>query len=583
MFKWTAIFATAIFTLLSVCTTVDAEETVNARYTDIVIVLDCSKSMEEADSEYAVFDLIKGLSAIVPRHYRIGMVAYNNEVCANLPLGSSFEMIESALEDLEYKRYGNAGAGLAEAIDLFGDEESEKKILFISDGEIMMDSEEKTEESAASFVYAEERARNQGIVIDVVALGPQAEEGYTVYPAAEATGGQLYLLPDEEALIKFTEEYLFDENRLRARHVGRLGGTGGVLSVTLPDCFMSEAKIILLGIQQNGNLAVNCEADKINVLKGSYFTVVELLGPHSEHVQIQMPSDAAADISAYLTAEYDFSIKTGHSYLQDSGIANIWIQVLGQNGSNLMNGYLKDERPAVYLDNVQQEFQIDDGKIYIAKEYGQDKTTGLHISFDGLYGNYYGVATAEEKIIVPVIEEPEEEPPEPDWLFWGIILFFLMALMFIFCLSKRMNKKTYKKKIIEDRGTLPKTNAVHKNDFFGKVQVYVIRNRDDIDYPPGSINLFARCNREMITLEWILDACNLPLELKGAEKVIIKPGNDKSLVIKNGGKATALMGRELLEKNTSYRLYYNQKVTFIFDQEDAEIEVHYKDLKPNER
>ena len=87
----------------------------------------------------------------------------------------------------------------------------------------------------------------------------------------------------------------------------------------------------------------------------------------------------------------------------------------------------------------------------------------------------------------------------------------------------------------------------------------------------------------MITLEWILDACNLPFDLKGAEKVVIRPGEDKSLLIKNSGRVTAMKGRELLEKGHIYHLYYHEKVTFIFDQEDTEIEVHYKDLKPNER
>ena len=43
------------------------------------------------------------------------------------------------------------------------------------------------------------------------------------------------------------------------------------------------------------------------------------------------------------------------------------------------------------------------------------------------------------------------------------------------------------------------------------------------------------------------------------------------------------MGRELLIKGHSYHLYYGEKVTFIFDREDTEIEVHYRDLKPDER
>lgn len=113
--------------------------------------------------------------------------------------------------------------------------------------------------------------------------------------------------------------------------------------------------------------------------------------------------------------------------------------------------------------------------------------------------------------------------------------------------------------------------------------VYVIRSRDGVDYPPESINLFARCNREVISLGWLLDECSLPLNLEGAEKIIIKPGEDRSLAVKNNSRAAALKGRELLQKGRFYHLYYHEKITFIFDQDGTEIEVHYKDLKPNER
>ena len=198
-----------------------------------------------------------------------------------------------------------------------------------------------------------------------------------------------------------------------------------------------------------------------------------------------------------------------------------------------------------------------------------------------MYASYYGSTDIEETIIVPVVEE---EPPKIDWFFWSIIVVFVLVLVFIFCLSGKRNKSNgSRRRLVEESRMLPRQNVVNKTDFYGKIQIYVIRNKDDIDYPPETINLFARCNREMITLEWLLDACNLPLNLNGAEKIIIKPGEDKSLIIKNNGKATALMGREFLAKGYTYRLYFNQKVTFIFDQDDAEIEVHYKDLKPNER
>lgn len=548
---------------------------------EIVVIIDCSKSMEDADSRYASFDFIKSLSAILPKNYRIGVVAYNDEICASLPLGSSYSMIESGLSEIEYKSYGNAGAGLAEAVALFDDKAAAKKIIMISDGEIMMKTDEGTQESVDLYNQALKDAQSKDIVIDVIALGTQIQEGYTVYSAAEETGGQLYELTDGSMFMHFAEEYLFDIWMLNAVHVGRLNGLSGELSVSLPDCLMSKAKVILLGNQQNENMTVNCKADKINISKGTEYTVIELLEPESDEIKIQMISDAAMNVSAYLTAEYDFSLNADYTYVQEEQTADLRLEINNHNGDDMLEGHLKDGSAQLYLDDEQQTYRIVGGAICISRQYEQDATAHLKVAFDGLYGNYYGDTETEVKVIVPVVEE---EPPQIDWFFWSVIIVFAAALVIIFCLSSRQKRRSAgKRTYIDESRALPREKTNHRSEFNGKLQVYVIHNKDDIDYPPESINLFARCSREMITLEWILDTCNLPLNLRGAERIIIRPGDDRSLVIKNNSKVSVLMGRELLLKGHAYHLYYGEKVTFIFDQEDTEIEVHYRDLKPNER
>lgn len=565
----------------------------NEQKKEIVIVLDCSQSMENVDGQYRIQDFVKEISSIVPREYEIGVVAYNEKVCLSLPIGSNYEDIEENLNNIVYKQYGNAGEGLAEAVGLFESESSEKQILMISDGEIMMKTEEQTQDSAEEFEQAVEEAQSKSIVIDVIALGPRLEEGFTVYSAAEDTDGQLYELADSEELSDFTENQLFNEWNIRKSHVGTLTGTGGELSVKLPDCYMDKAKILLLGEQQNQNLTVNGKADEINIYKGENYTVVEVVRPESEELKIQMSSEQAMDVKAYLTAEYDLLLTTGYTYVPDTGTgtgnetdtgigtAEIWLTVENPYGKNLLEGHLDDSRLKVYLNEKECEYTIEDGKLRIQEATAQDLAVALRIEPDALYGNYYGAMEVSCQIIVP---QPIEEPDPIDWFFWLVIGVFVIAMLLLFILAKKRSKAIPRRRqVIDESRILPRESGSNGTDFCGKIQVYVIHSKDDIDYPPESINLFARCNREMITLEWILDTCNLPLTLKGSEKIIIRPGADKSLIIKNNSKAAALMGRELLLKGHSYHLYYHEKVTFIFDQEDTEIEVHYKDLKPNER
>ncbi len=579
--KDVSVIVIALLVFFSAYTLSSAREAGQMQDAEIVVVIDSSKSMEDVDNSDLVFDFVKALSASMPKHYSMGLVSYQNEVCVSIPMGSSYSMIEDGLDEMEYKQYGNAGAGLMEAVALFHEGKTKKRILLISDGEIMMPSEEETEESANQFLQAVELAARENIVVDILNLGPCMKEGCTVYAAAQSTGGAVYELEDGEALACFVKHYLFDTCQMNVAHVGKLGGTEGELSVRLPDCLMDKARIILLGTQQNENLTLSCEADKINVIKGKYFTVIELIEPNIDEVRIQMSSEETMELDAYLTAEYAFSIDTGHTYGQENQTAEIWMMILNQKGENLLEGYLKDGGVTVYLDGAEQDYRIVDDKICLEMRCEADTSAELDVSFDGLYANYYGETGATEMVLVPVVEE---EPPKIDRFFWSVIAIFVVLLVFICILSLRIRKKqTAKKKMIDKSRTLPRDTSVHKNEFCGKVQVYVIHNKEEIDYPPESINLFARCSRETITLEWILDTCNLPLNLRGAEKVIIKPGDDRSLIIKNNGSASALMGREFLEKGRSYHLYYHEKVTFIFDEEDTEIEVHYKDLKPNEK
>lgn len=606
--------AAAILIIDLVTASVPVQATVRAQEEkqqerEVVIVMDCSRSMEDVDSQYLAFDFVKGLAASLPMNCEMGFVAYNNEVCASLPVGSSYAEVEKALGGLQYRQYGNAGAGLEAAAELLQGSQAEKSLILISDGEIMMDTDEGTEESVRAFDWAVAAAQEKDIRIDVLAVGEKLQEGYNVYGAADGTGGRLYEITDPDSLCGYIDRYLFEEWGYRGSHIGKMDGTNAELTVSLPDCMMERAKILLTGAQQNENMTVHCEAGRIDVLKGKKYTVVDVTAPVSRDVRIQMDSDQAMQIDAYLFAEYEFSVSTGHTYAADTQTARIWVDIRDPIGDSLLDGHLADGGMELYLDGEKADYTVSEGKAWVDKTYMQDnpdpaevragsrigtqqaetqqtetqrktQTARVEVRFADPVGNYYGMHSAQEEIFIPVQEEPET-----DWFFWSVITVFIIAVTALFCISyvRRRKDRTVRRQMVDMGTAEPIEKAVPGSDFTGKIVVYVIRNKNEIDYPPESINLFARCRRESITLEWILDTCSLPLDLKGAEKILFKPGEDRSLVIKNNSKASVLIGRALLTRGQSYNLYYHEKVTFIFDQEDAEIEVHYKDLTPNER
>ena len=547
---------------------------------DIIILLDASQSMKEADEQYASVDFVKGLAASLPSHYRLGMIVYQEEVIKRIPLGSSYSAIEDELTDLTYRQYGDAGAALMEACTVFSEEENQKRIVWITDGELLLSTTERTQESAACYQQAIEEVQRQGIVVDVLSLGEKKTNGETVYSAAELSGGTLQELGSGELLGQHLETYLFSVLGIKAKQVGSLTGSSGEITLTLPDTSMEQTKILLLGKGLGENLTISAEAEQLELHKGSYFAVMDLLRPDNPEVTLQMKGEVGKemDLNAYLFSEYAYSLEANHFLQPDRGITTLELSLLNPRGETL---FTQDSIGSieVFLAGKEQPYQVKDGVAQWEQTYEESEEVTIEVNFPASRSYYYGDNTVSEEILIP-----KQKEEQTDWLFWGILMLFLFANGGILYLAvKKRRRQVRKPGGIADKGLPLVEKENGKTTFYGKLVVYVIQTKEEIDYPPASINLFGRCNRSVITLEWILDTCSLPLSLKGADQITFKPGKEKNLVVQNKGKTSVLKGKELLLKGKAYPMYYHEKITFLFEEEGTEIEVHYKDLKPSER
>lgn len=556
------------------------ESSVVNRDCEIILMLDASQSMEELDKQYSSFDFIKGLAASLPSHCRMGMVVYQEKVIKSVPLGSSYSAIEEELGGLTYKQYGDAGAALMEACTLLSEEEGEKRIVWITDGELLLASEEKIKESTVNYQQALEKILDGGIVVDILALGERKTEGETVYSAAELSGGRLEEFSTGEELDLWLKNYLLSVLNLNVRQVGSLAGNDGELTITLPDTSMKKTKILLLGSGIGENLTVSAEANRLELHKGICFAAIDLLEPNHSTIALRTESEGGEmmDLEAYLFSEYSYLLAADLFFQADTGLTELEIALVNGQGNSLLDeDYAKGIE--IISNGEKKNYQVKEGKAWWEQAYEESTEVTIEVNFPVSGSYYYGNNTVTEEILIP-----EPEKPQIDWLFWGILILFLIANGGILSLAvKKRRQQRIKPRGIADKGLSLVEKESGKTTFYGKLVVYVIQNKEEIDYPPASINLFARCNRSVITLEWLLDTCSLPLSLKGADQVIFKPGKEKNLIVQNKGKASALKGKELLLKGKAYPVYYHEKITFLFEEEGAEIEVHYKDLKPNER
>lgn len=556
---------------------VQAEEAAYTNQVEMVFAIDCSKSMEQIDDSFLICDFVEGITAAVPKQCSIGAVAYGNEVKTIVPVGSSPVEIKYGLQDMEYKGYGNAGAGLVEAARLFRDEGTEKRIVLISDGELLMKTAEETEQAAELFRDAVKEAAANDIVIDIITFGEKIDEGYTVYSAAEKTGGRIYTLENAETLPAFAGTYLFEECRMKSCSMGQLKGTEGEIDIDLPDCLMDKAKIILTGKQDSENAIVQCEAEKMRVDSGEGFTVVTLEQPASEKVTIHMTSKEEMDVHCYLTAEYTIMARSGHEYIQETGTARLYLDIVNKRGESLIRGHLGKSSFPLYVNGNTSEYQMSGQGVATELQMEESSEVMLQAELEEAYGNYYGESAAIEMVPVPVVEEPPDYRP-----LYVILGLSVMVMVVLLCLGIRKRKANVIYMAQPAWKEQPKKIETKAFEYTGKLNMYIVQTKDGRDVPPQMFRLFGHKSSRM-TLEWILNACRIRLGKIGEEDIIFYPGPDKALIVMDQSEhCTVMRGTEILKKGMGYPVFYDEKLTVTFEDGITEMEIHYKKLKPGE-
>lgn len=561
--------------------------------TELIFLLDVSKSMEKADREGDIPDFIRQIDLSLPRNYRTGFVSYNAGTVESQALALSGG-VAGSLGRVEYSGYSNVGAGLAEALGMFTrGNNGIKRILLVTDGETDMPTEPETAAAGEGFRQAMADAQSQGVIVDILMLedlSPSRNAGTdsVIEQDAGAYGGKIHLQKEGAAgLPSFAVAYLFQECQVPSVMVGRISGQEAELPVVLPDKFMDTAKILIFGPQPEAQVNVSGKADQMRVEQGEGFTAVILDGPLQEDYTLQVSAQPGMEATAYLTAEYTVSLTAGSRYQTQDGTAYFDLDILGGRGGSLLEGHLAGQDITVLLDGGQQQAGHADGKIQVAKEMAESGRVQISAVLPGTYAYYEGSLETVADVDVP----PPVEEPQPDYFPLAVtaILAVTLIILLVWAMKKRRRYPSRRFRDHYGGASQPETQDAYGSEFQGKVTVYIINSGDGTDYQPETLNLADKCPKATATLQWVLDSCGLPLVLRDADRIIFRPGEGRSLLVKNSSRATALKGRDVLAKFHSYPIHFKQKITFLFDrdqeagEEPVEIEVHYKDLKINER
>lgn len=570
---------------------------------EVVFLLDTSVSMNKQDKDRLAVDAVSQAIYSLPENYQAGLVAYNTGIQAVLPFGEDTAQWDEVLDEIVYSGYTNAGEALQQAIEMFSDREDVNRyVVMLTDGEIDMPTSQEKDFSRIQYEEAAEEARARGIKVYIIAIGSEWNEAEIhIFDGAEITDGAIYWEGQSGSVSEIMNRILYERFCFPGKALELSGESDGKISINLPSPGAEYVKILLLTEQEMPDISVECNAEASTVHTGRNFAVIDVEKMIGQTVEISCDPVEASAVTAYMQIGYKAEIETQVTYRRemknDTGqeetgeilpeyihFADIEIRLKGQEGNLWDNGYYEGLEVPFIVNGVPVMGNIHNGSILYSMQIEDLQEAVVELDVRILPEHYEIQQPVTITFTLPEYPQPEVEQKldyRPLWIILGVLAFALTVL-FVLGMKKERKTKIYVAQP-QTSGNIVKKEEIKGCAFTGKLNIYVLQTQTGDDVPPQTYRLFGR-QMTRIPLSQVLESCEIKFGKIGAENIIFCAGSDKALIaMDQSEKCTVLRGTEILKKGIGYPVYYNGKLTVIFEDGITEVEIHYKSIKPSER
>lgn len=556
----------------------------------VIFLLDASNSMNGNDKNRLAIDSIAQLIYSLPSDYFVGFVAYNNDVVQETALvgNGSREAVLSAANGVKYTGNTNAGAGLSRAVTLLTGGATEKTIVVLSDGEIFMNSDAETAASSVAFQASVTSAKEQNIKIHVIGLGAEmTDSANTIFSASAATGGINYHAPKATDLQKAIDTILLDHLQIKKSTAAIVDASGQTETVTvaIPSAHSAMVRILFTSTSPIQNLKADFSAGSVKQFSGTRYSLIEMERPTAENVNISFQGQSGSRVKVDVITEYALTPKLNVTYTdfvptdpeseryqRTAHIAIAFYDSENPNQQVLTDGYFDNVSVPLTVDGESLSGVLVNGTVKLDRPVMKAGQTSVSIDLSRISSNLF----LAQPVMVSV-EEPPLLPPPPDYrpLYVGIGAGVLLLGAVLLLVIRNLRRKP---RPIPD----PAPPVPSKYSYSGKLNIYITRTQSGYDIPPLTYNLFRLPSGRVLSLQEILEECNIDERLEGAGKIFFKSGANRCLVITNNSDCTIMKNREILMKSRSYQLQLDSKVDITFEDEISELAFQYKDTRPSE-
>lgn len=615
-----------------------AGEKYDSQKGEVVFLLDTSISMNDQDKKCDTMEAIRQTMYSLPSDYQVGLVAYNTGIQTMIPLSSGVEVLDRQLDFIPYAGYTNAGEGLQKAVEMFSDGKGvERSIFLLTDGEIDMPDQQQKENSRSLYEEAAAKAAQQKIRIYIIAIGSElGNPQMHIFDGAEVTKGAVYWEGQSGSLAEILERILTERMRIPLKNVkvtvtageevnmaGEVGGegdgsqAGDIMTLELPEK-ASHIRLLLISDGEMEPFSIECKSENQDIIRGRSFAVVDLVRPVSDQAGIRFQTENSVDsgresrqkksvsqeeypVRICMLTEYAACIQVETEYEcreierteeevkkkippRYDHLAHITIRAVDQEDGSVSlwdREELEGKEISYTLNGETCQGVIEKGRIRTSIPADGVEEVEVLLDFGGL-GDVWQVRQAD-----PVRIERTPDPvfsPEPDYRpLWGILGILISLLVFLGLWERRKNTTILYMDHIRPGDESGNTLVLRDTPYSGKFNLYLVRSRDGKDFPPQEYRLFGHTSGR-ISLKQILDSCRIYYGERESGDIIFCPGPEHSVLLSDqSDRCTVMRGAEILKKGRGYPIYYNEKITITFYEEDTELELHYRNLKPSER
>ena len=563
----------------------------------IVFAVDASNSMNGNDRNRFAIDSIAQLIYSLPSNYYVGVVAYNTDVIAAVGMSDSEnrDSIMAAANSVRYIGYTNAGAGLTKAMELLDTiDAAEKTVVMLSDGEIIMQDDTATALSSSQFQAAVTQAKEKQVVIHVIGLGADMEnKENTIFSVSAETGGSNYHAPKAEDIQQAVDSILLDQLHIKKTTAAIVDADGGTetLDINIPTSNATNAKILFISDNPIENLNADFNAGNVRQVSGAHYTLLELNHPSAEKVHVSFQGNAGSQVKVDVITEYYLTMipqvvyddvapneEDATHYERTAQINVSFYDIENPERQVLTDSVFEGKSLSGTIDGQEWSGSLKSGIVSLPpqSDIAENQTAEIVVAFDNLETNIIVqqplTVSLDGAPELPVLPEPPDYRPV---IIGGIIGILLVALLLVYLV---VGHKRRKPRTIPD----PPPPEPSKYDYTGRLNIYITQTKSGRDIPPLTYNLFRIPGGKVLSLQEILDGCDVSEPMEGADRIYFKAGAGRCLVLSNDSDCTIMQNREILLKGRSYLIGLDSKVDITFEDEITEMALQYREVRPNE-